>query len=57
MSNATRKYPLFINDFFMKCVNSFMKTVMKNALQIEHNWGCVAFALGRGALYTYMLWP
>ncbi len=36
MSNATRKYPLFVNDYFMKRVNSFMKTVMKNALQIEH---------------------
>ncbi len=29
MSNAARKYPLFINDFFMKQVNSFKKTVMK----------------------------
>jgi hypothetical protein len=51
MSNATRKYPLFVNDFFMKCVNLFMKTVMKNALQIEHYWGCVEFAPGRGAIH------
>ncbi len=51
MSNATRKYPLFINDFFVKCVNLFMKTVMKNALQIEHYWGRVEFAPGRGAIH------
>ncbi len=34
MSNAARKYPLFVNELFMKRVNSFMTTVMKNALQI-----------------------
>ncbi len=51
MSNATRKYPLFINDFFMKHVNLFMKTFMKNALQIEHYWDCVEFAPGRGAIH------
>jgi hypothetical protein len=32
MFNAARKYPLFVNDFFMKGVNLFMKTVMNNAL-------------------------
>ncbi len=36
MSYAARKYPLFVNEFFMKRVNSFTKTVMKHALQIEH---------------------
>jgi hypothetical protein len=51
MSNATRKYPLFVNDFFMKCVNWFMKTVMKNALQLEHYWGRVEFAPSRGAIH------
>ena len=34
MSNAARKYPLFVSEFFMKRVNSFMKTVTKNAVQI-----------------------
>ncbi len=24
MSNAARKYTLFVNEFFMKCVNLFM---------------------------------
>ncbi len=51
MSNAARKYPLFVNDFFMELVNLFMKTLMKNALQIEHYWGSVEFAPGRGAIH------
>jgi hypothetical protein len=50
MSNAARKYPLLVNDFFMKHANSFMKTVLKNALHIEHYWGRVEFAPGRGAI-------
>ena len=55
MSNAARKYPLFVNEFFMKRVNSFMKTVMKHALQIEHYWGRVEFAPGRGAIHLHVV--
>jgi hypothetical protein len=32
-----------------------MKTVMKNALQIEHYWGRVEFAPGRGAIYLHVV--
>jgi hypothetical protein len=31
MSNAARKFPLYINEFFMKHANSFMKTAMKKS--------------------------
>ena len=55
MSNAARKYPLFVSEFFMKHVNSFIKTVMKNALQIEHYWGCVEFAPGRGGIHLHVV--
>jgi hypothetical protein len=55
MSNSTRKYPLFINEFFKKHVNSFMKRVMKNALQIEHYWGRAEFAPGRGAIHLHVV--
>ncbi len=41
MSNSARIYPLFVNEFLMKHANSFMKTAMKGALQIEHYWGRV----------------
>jgi hypothetical protein len=55
MSNVPRKHPLFLNKFFMKHVNLFMKTVMKNALQIEHYWGRVEFAPGRGAIHLHLV--
>ncbi len=55
MSNSARKYPLFINEFFMKRTYSFMKTVMKGALQIEHYWGRVEFAPGRGAIHLHVV--
>jgi hypothetical protein len=53
MSNSARKYPHFVNEFFMKRADFFMKTVMKGALRIEHYWGCVEFALGRGAIHLH----
>jgi hypothetical protein len=55
MSNSARKYPLFVNEFFMRGANSFMKTVMKNALQLEHYWGRVEFAPGRGAIPLHVV--
>ncbi len=39
----------------MKHDNSFMKTVMKKALQIEHYWGRVEFAPGRGAIHLHIV--
>jgi hypothetical protein len=55
MSNSARKCPLFVNEFFMKGVNSFIKTVMKNALQIDHYWGRVEFTPGRGAIHLHLV--
>ncbi len=39
----------------MKRANLFMKTVMKKALQIEHYWGLVEFAPGRGAIHLHIV--
>jgi hypothetical protein len=55
MSNSARKYPLFVNEFFMKRANLFMKTVMKDALQIDHYWGRVEFAPGRGTIHLHVV--
>jgi hypothetical protein len=55
MSNSARKYPLFVNEFFMIRASLFMKTVMKDALQIEHYWGHVEFAPGRGAIHLHVV--
>ena len=55
MKKASRKYPLFVNDFFMKRARCFMKEVMKEALGIDHYWGRVEFAPGRGQIHLHML--
>ena len=55
MQKASKKYPLFVNNFFMKRARSFMNTVLKDALGIEHYWGCVEFAPGRGQIHLHML--
>ncbi len=55
MSNAVWKYPLYVNEFFMKCANSFIKTAMKNALGIKHYWGRVTFVPGRRAIHLHIV--
>ena len=55
MQKSAKKFPLFVNDFFMKRLRKFMKEVMKEALGIEHYWGRVEFAPGRGQIHVHML--
>ena len=55
MANAARRYPLYVNEFFMKRAKSFMGTVVKKALGIEHYWGRVEFAPGRGAIHLHII--
>ncbi len=55
MANAARRYPLYVNDFFMKRAKSFMVTVVKKALGIDHYWGRVEFAPGMGAIHLHMI--
>ncbi len=54
MANADRRYPMYVNDFFMKRAKSFMATVVKKALGIDHYWGRVKFAPGRGAIHLHI---
>jgi len=55
IQKASKKYPLFVNNFFMKRARSFMNTVLKDALGIEHYWGRVEFAPVRGQIHLHML--
>ena len=55
MQRSVKKYPLYVNDFFMKRVNKYMQTVVKEALGIEHYWGRIEFAPGRGQIHLHML--
>ncbi len=57
MSNASRRHPLFVNEYFMRRAKSFMATVVKTALGIEHYWGRVKFAPapGHGAIHLHIV--
>ena len=55
MQKAAKRYPLFVNDFFMKRARKFMKEILKDVLGIEHYWGRVEFAPGRGQIHLHML--
>ncbi len=55
MSNASWRYPLFVNEYFMRRAKSFMATVVNTALWIEHYWGCVEFAPGHGAIHLHIV--
>jgi hypothetical protein len=55
MSNASWRHPLLVNKFFMRRAKSFMATVIKTALGIEHYWGRVEFAPGRGAIHCHIV--
>ena len=39
----------------MKRINLFIKTVVKNALQIEHYWGRLNFAPGSGGIHLHVV--
>jgi hypothetical protein len=51
MSNASRRHPLLVNEYFMRRAKTFMATVIKMALGIEHYWGRVEFVPGCGAIH------
>jgi hypothetical protein len=36
MAHAARRYPLYVNEFFMKRAKSCMGTIVKKALGIKH---------------------
>ncbi len=44
-----------MNEYFMSRAKSFMSTVVKTALGIEHYWGHVKFAPGCGAIHLHIV--
>ena len=55
MQRTVKKYPLFVNSFFIKRANSFIQTVVKEAMGIEHYWGRVEFAPGQGQIHLHII--
>jgi hypothetical protein len=44
-----------VNEYFMRRAKSFMSTVVKMALGIEHYWGRVEFAPGCEAIHLHIV--
>lgn len=55
IQRAAKKYPLYVNELFMKRANAFMKTVVQQALGIEYYWGRIEFAPGRGQIHLHLV--
>ena len=55
MKRSVKRYTMYVNKFFMMRANKFMETVVKEALRIEHYWGRVEFAPGRGQIHLHIL--
>ncbi len=55
MTTTTSLIFYSIDKYFMRRAKSFMATVIKTALGIEHYWGRVEFVPGRGAIYLHIV--
>lgn len=55
MTKAVKRWPLYVNEFFMTRANLFLDSVVKKALGIEYYWGRVEFAPGRGQIHLHLL--
>ena len=55
MARASKKWPLYVNEFFMKRSKEFLDSVVKEALGIKHYWARVEFAPGRGQIHLHLL--
>lgn len=55
LSKSARRYAYVVNEFFMKRAKAYMETVIKKALGIDHYWGRVEFAPGRGQIHLHLL--
>ena len=55
MAKSARRCPGFSSIFPMKHVDDSMETVVKDAPGIEHYWGRVELAPGRGEIHLHII--
>ena len=55
MAQAARRYPLYVNEYFMKRAKTFLDGYAREVLNIEYYWGRVEFASGRGQIHLHIL--
>ena len=54
-NRAVNDYALVIQQFFIKRAENFLNTVGKEVLGIDHYWGRMEFAKGRGQIHIHLL--
>ena len=54
-NKAINDYALVIQQFFIKRAEDFLNTVGKEVFGIEHYWGRIEFAKGRGQIHLHLL--
>ena len=50
-----REHSLYVNEYFMKRAREFMEGYAREVLGVEHYWGRVEFASGRGQIHLHIL--
>ena len=55
LRKSAAKYPLYVDQYFMKRADEFMDGYAQDVLGIEYYWGRVKFASGRGQIHSYIL--
>jgi len=55
MTRAVRRYPLYVNQYFMKRAKIFLDIFARDVMDLEYYWGRVEFASGRGQIHLHIL--
>jgi hypothetical protein len=55
LKRSTRGYAHIVNKYFMKRAKLFMDMYARDVLELEHYWGRVEFAAGRGQIHLHIL--
>ena len=55
MCKAARRYPHYVNQYFMRRAKKFMDTYAREVMDLEYYWGRVEFASGRGQIHLHIL--
>ncbi len=55
MCKAARRYPHYVNQYFMRRAKTFMDGFAREVMDLEYYWGRVEFASGRGQIHLHIL--
>ena len=55
LRKSVKRYPVYVNEYFLERSRTLMDTVLKDALGIKYYWGRVEFAPGRGQIHLHIL--